>query len=242
MDTQLLFVIAGYALQLYGIAVGGMGLLVERIHGYSLFRGLLGIVPRLVTPASFPLLRLFEGLAIEPAPDESPYTIINRPGTLLAYFIVMVAHVACFLAPILLPVGLVRASTWMIVAGSLGLAVSAVIHAATGLSQATARSGDYPGGAAGWEQMRRTARNRPGLFLRQFLLSWVVSPVTSMKAGVTIFVLALTHWPAWAFARPHGRRMDLAEKSARDRYYAVVSVATVLAGTVLTGLGETIWR
>ncbi len=241
MDTQLLFVIAGYILQLYGIAVGGMGLLVERIHGYSLFRGLLDVVPRLVTPSSFPLLRLAEGLSYEPLPGDSTYAILNRPGTLLAYFVVMVAHVVCFLSPILLPVGFVRPSTWMVVTGVVGLGISAAIHALTGLSQATVASGDFPV-AAGWEQMRHTLRRRPGLVLRRFLVSWVVSPLTSIKAGVTILVLALTHWPAWAFTRPHGRRMDLADKGARDRYYAVVSVVTVLAGTVLMGLAETIWR
>jgi len=241
MDTQLLFVIAGYALQLYGIAVGGMGLVVERIHGYSLFRGLLDVVPRLVTPASFPLLRLFEGLSYEPLPGDSTYAILNRPGTLFAYFSVMVVHVAWFLSPILLPFGLVRQSMWMVVTGAVGLALSAAIHAVTGLSQATVESGDFPV-AAGWEQMRHTLRRRPGLFLRRFLLSWVASPITSIRAAITILMLALAHWPAWAFAGPQGRRLDLADKGARDRYYAVISVLTVLIGTVLMGLAETLWR
>jgi hypothetical protein len=218
-----------------------MGLLVERIHGYSLFRGLLDVVPRLVTPASFPLLRLAEGLMYEPLPGDSTYGILNRPATLFAYFLVMVAHIASFLSPILLPIGLVRPSTWMVVTGAVGLGISTAIHAVTGLSQATVESGDFPV-AAGWEQMRHTLRRRPGLFLKRFLLSWVASPLTSIKAAVTIFLLALAHWPAWAFARPHGRRMDLADKGSRDRYYAVISVLTVLAGTVLMGLAETLWR
>jgi len=75
-----------------------------------------------------------------------------------------------------------------------------------------------------------------------FLVSWVVSPLTSIKAAVTILVLALVHWPAWAFARRQGKTIDLADKSERDRYYAVVSVLTVLVGTVLTGLAATLWR
>ena len=39
-----------------------------------------------------------------------------------------------------------------------------------------------------------------------------------------------------------GRRIDLADKGERDRYYAVISVLTVLVGTVLMGLAETLWR
>ena len=136
----------------------------------------------------------------------------------------------------------VRQSTLLIVIGAVGLAAAASIHAVTGLSQTTVDSGGYPTRAAGWEQMRGTLRVRPGLFLKRFLVSWVVSPLTSIKAAVTILVLAPVHWPAWAFARRQGKTIDLADKSERDRYYAVVSVLTVLVGTVLAGLAATLWR
>jgi hypothetical protein len=236
MDVKRLVEIAGYVLQIYGIGVGGTALVVERIHGYSLFRGLLDIVPRLVTPASFPLLRLVQGLMYTPSAREGTYGILNRPGTLFAYFFVVVSHVAWFLSPILLPVGIARQSALLIVLGALGLAVSTAIHALTGISQATVKSGDFRLRAAGWEQMRLTLRRHPGLCLRSFLASWIQSPVISLKAAVTILVLALAHWPAWAFPRLRGRRIDLTHKTERDRYYALVSVMTLLVGTVLLGV------
>ena len=161
MDVRRLLEIAGYILQTYGIGVGGTALVVERIHGYSLFRGLLAVVPRLVTPDSFPLLRLVQRLMYTPSPREGAYGILDRPGTLFAYFFVVVSHVTWFLSPILLPIGIARQSTLLIALGALGLAISTAIHATTGISQATIKSGDFPPRAAGWEQMRLTLHRHP---------------------------------------------------------------------------------
>jgi len=66
--------------------------------------------------------------------------------------------------------------------------------------------------------------------------------VISLKAAATIAMLALAHWPAWAFPRLEGKRIDLAHKGERDRYYALLSVLTLLVGTVLLGVSATMWR
>lgn len=237
MEISHLIELLGYILQVYGIAVGGTGLVVERIHGYSVFRGLLDVVPRLITRDSFPLLLFLPAALSGPPSGDDTYAILNLPATLFAYLFIVVWHVVWFFTPLLLPVGLILDISWMKVVGIIGFVIASAIHAVTGITQTMVRSGQDTSGEPGRGSIQHTLRNRPMLAMRLIARSWIRSPATSVKATGTILLLTLSHWPAWM-----NGHVDLSDRSQRDRYYAVVSLLSLLLGTILLGIAATLWH